>query len=150
MTRWRAAALVGLLVLVADQVSKWWALDSLGGGRTLELIWTLQFRLVRNTGVAFSQGQGSGPIIALAVVCVVVLLFRIGAKVGQPVARIAVGAVIGGAVGNLSDRALRSEEGLLRGAVVDFVDFQWWPVFNVADAAIVLGGVVIVWSGLAR
>lgn len=150
MTRWRAAALVGLGVLLADQTSKWWALNSLDGGRTLEVIWTLQFRLVRNTGFAFSRGQGYGPIIALIVVCVVLFLFRLGAKVEEPVARIAVGAVIGGALGNLSDRALRSQEGVFRGAVVDFVDLQWWPVFNMADAAIVLGGVVIVWSGLAR
>jgi len=150
MTRWRTAALVGLGVLLVDQMTKWWALGSLDDGRTLELIWTLQFRLVRNTGFAFSRGQGSGPIIAFVVLCVILLLLRLGARVGQPAARIAVGAVIGGALGNLFDRVLRSEEGMFRGAVVDFVDFQWWPVFNLADAAIVLGGVVMVWSGLAR
>ena len=141
---------MGLGVLLLDQMTKWWALEFLEGGRTVESVWTLQLRLVRNTGVAFSRGQAFGPIIVLVVACVIFLLLRLGARVGQPVARIAVGGVIGGAVGNLSDRVLRSEEGMFRGAVVDFVDLQWWPVFNLADAAIVLGGVVIVWSGLAR
>lgn len=80
----------------------------------------------------------------------ILLLFQHGARSGRPAARIAVGAVIGGALGNLFDRILRSDEGILGGAVVDFVDFQWWPVFNLADAAIVVGGVVIVWVGVAR
>jgi signal peptidase II len=54
------------------------------------------------------------------------------------------GIVIGGALGNLVDRAFRAEDGWLSGAVVDFVDVQWWPVFNVADAAVVCGGIALV------
>ena len=53
-------------------------------------------------------------------------------------------------MGNLIDRIVRSDAGPFEGAVVDFVDLGWWPVFNLADAAIVVGGVVIVWSGLVR
>ena len=65
-------------------------------------------------------------------------------------ARIAVGAIIGGAIGNLGDRAFREGEGFFGGAVVDFIDLQWWPVFNVADSAIVVGGALVVWRGWRR
>ena len=142
--------LVGLGVLSADQITKWWALDALDGGRTIALVWTLQLRLVQNTGVAFSQGQGLGPIVAVAVMVVSFFLVRMGARADKSIARVAVGAVVGGAAGNLVDRIVRSDAGLFDGAVVDFLDLGWWPVFNLADTAIVVGGVAIVWSGLAR
>ena len=54
------------------------------------------------------------------------------------------GMILGGAIGNLADRALRAGDGFLGGAVVDFVDLQWWPVFNAADSAIVVAGVILV------
>jgi signal peptidase II len=60
-----------------------------------------------------------------------------------PAQAIALGLIMGGAAGNLIDRLLR-DEGLLRGAVVDFIDLQWFPVFNVADAAINIGAVLLV------
>jgi signal peptidase II len=56
---------------------------------------------------------------------------------------IAIGMVLGGALGNLSDRAFRGGGGFLGGGVVDFVDLQWWPVFNVADSAIVVGAILL-------
>ena len=56
----------------------------------------------------------------------------------------AVGLVLGGATGNIADRLLRSDDGFLQGAVVDFIDLQWWPVFNVADAAVCVGAVLLV------
>jgi signal peptidase II len=68
----------------------------------------------------------------------------------DPVARVAVGAIVGGAIGNLSDRAFRDDAGFLGGAVVDFVDLQWWPVFNLADATIVVAGGLVVWRGWRR
>ncbi len=61
---------------------------------------------------------------------------------------VAVGLVVGGAIGNLIDRAFRTDTGFLKGGVVDFIDLQWWPVFNIADAAIVVGGVMMFWLGL--
>ena len=54
------------------------------------------------------------------------------------------GMILGGAVGNLADRAARAGDGFLGGAVVDFIDLQWWPVFNAADSAIVVAGVILV------
>ena len=91
--------------------------------------------------MAFSSAErGLGPAIALLAVVVVVLFLlvrRLGAR--RTVGAVAAGLVIGGALGNLLDRAFRGDSGFLGGAVVDFIDLQWWPVFNVADAAIVVG-----------
>ena len=147
--RWRAPVLVGAAVLLVDQLTKWWALRALDD-RSIDLVWTLRLHLVHNTGAAFSRGEGLGPLLAVLVVVVVVLLARHGAMSGDPVARCIVGAIIGGAVANLADRTFRADVGLLSGAVVDFVDLQWWPVFNVADAVIVVGGVLMVFRGWAR
>ena len=88
--------------------------------------------------------------VAVAVMVVIFFLVRMGARADKSIARVAVGAVVGGAAGNLVDRIVRSDAGLFDGAVVDFLDLGWWPVFNLADTAIVVGGVAIVWSGLAR
>ena len=148
-SRWYPSASAGCLVLLIDQVSKWWALGALDDGRIIDLVWTLRLRLVFNTGAAFSQGKGFGPAIAVLIILVIVFLIRMGARTADPVSRIAVGVVVGGAVANLVDRALRSD-GFLGGAVVDFVDLQWWPVFNVADSAVVVGSIVIVWAGSRR
>ncbi len=142
--RWMAPILVGTAILCLDQLTKWWASGALGD-RSIDLFWTLRLHLVRNTGAAFSRGEGLGPLLSVLVLVVIVLVVRQGARTGDRVALLAVGAIVGGAVGNLVDRALRSGDGFLGGAVVDFVDFQWWPVFNVADATIVIAGGLLAW-----
>lgn len=125
-------------MVAVDQLAKTWALRVLAD-RTIDLVGSLRLRLVFNTGSAFSIGAGLGPVLALVGVVVVVVLLRASRDlVGTP-ALVALGLVLGGAVGNLADRVLRGGEGLLSGAVVDFVDLQWWPVFNVADTAICAG-----------
>jgi signal peptidase II len=93
--------------------------------------------------MAFSQGRGWGPVIGIVALVVVVVLLasrRRSASVGGAVA---LGLVIGGAAGNILDRLFRSGDGFLSGQVVDFIDFQWYPVFNLADAAIVIGGILL-------
>ena len=142
--RWKASAVVGTTVLVVDQLTKWWASEVLAD-QTIDIFWTLRLRLVFNTGAAFSRGEGLGPLLSLLVLVVLVLLVRQGARTEDRVARLAVGAILGGAVGNLADRAFRSGDGFLGGAVVDFVDLQWWPVFNLADATIVMAGGLLAW-----
>ncbi len=144
--RWRAPVLAGVVVLVLDQATKWWALQALDD-RTIDLVWTLRLHLVHNSGAAFGRGQGWGPLLAVLVLVVVAVLVRMAATSRDAVARVVVGAVVGGALGNLVDRAFRADDGLLSGAVVDMVDLQWWPVFNLADAVIVVGGVVVVLRG---
>ena len=147
--RWMVPALAGAAVLLLDQLTKWWASDALAD-RTIDLVWTLRLHLVFNTGAAFSQGEGWGPLFAVLILLVVALLVRQGAGTDDPMTRIAVGVVIGGAIGNLADRAFREGGGFFGGAVIDFIDLQWWPVFNVADSAIVVGGVLVVWRGWRR
>ena len=138
---------VAVAVVVVDQLTKQWALEVLDD-RDIDLIWTLRLNLVFNQGMAFSQGEGLGPIIGVVALVVVVGLLLSLRKGAGTLGTIGVGLVVGGAVGNLLDRLFR-DEGWFRGAVVDFVDFQWFPVFNVADVAINVGaGLLILGSVL--
>lgn len=137
-----AVIAVAVAVVVVDQLTKEWALLALADG-AVDLVGSLRLRLVFNTGSAFSLASGNGPLLAVVAVVVVAVLLRAERDVRSTPARLALGAVVGGAVGNLIDRALRDGDGILGGAVVDFVDLQWWPVFNVADVAITVGAVAL-------
>ena len=144
------AAVPAALVVGADQLTKWWALRALDDGRVVDLVWTLRLRLVFNTGAAFSSFQGLGPLLGIAAAAIAaVLLFnrRLGADRWSATAA---GCIAGGALGNLADRLFRSSDGFLEGAVVDFIDVQWWPVWNVADMGVVLGGVALFWRACRR
>ena len=138
---------VAVGVFVADQLSKSWAVERLSDGRTIHLIGSLRFNLAFNSGAAFSRGTGFGPVIAVLAVVLVAALLWTGRSATSKVSAAAVGLIVGGALGNLSDRLLREGPGgFLGGAVVDFVDLQWWPIFNVADSAVVVGGILLVLS----
>jgi signal peptidase II len=139
-------ALIAVAIVVADQATKHWALNALGDGRTIDIVGSLRFNLAFNTGMAFAKGQGIGPIIAVVGVIVVAYLL-VGLRRDTKPGAVLVGMVAGGAAGNIVDRLFRGD-GWLRGAVVDFVDLQWWPIFNIADAAIVLGAGALVIASL--
>lgn len=141
---------VALIAVVADQLSKQWALSRLDDGLPLDVVGSLRFRLTWNTGTAFSLGGdlNLGPFIAVIALGVVGWLLWAGYS-SRPVGAVAAGLVAGGAVGNLIDRALRSgpagaPAGFMGGAVVDFIDLQWWPIFNLADSGIVVGALLLV------
>jgi len=138
-------ATVALAVVIADQASKRWAIDRLSGGDVVNVIGSLRFNLFFNTGVAFSLGSdgGIGPWVSLLAIGVVVAV-SFGTTSRYPLGAVASGLISGGAIGNLLDRAFRGDQGFLHGAVVDFIDLQWWPVFNIADAAIVVGAILLV------
>jgi len=91
---------------------------------------------VSNPGVSFGRLTGSADLVLIAVAALVVCLAA-ALVVGPARYRLALGMLLGGAVGNLVDR-------IRFGAVVDFIDVPWWPTFNVADAAIAAGVVVLV------
>lgn len=95
---------------------------------------------VRNAGAAFGLFQHqTGLFVAVtAVVIALIVLYGRQAARGQPLLALALGLQLGGAVGNLVDR-------LRGGTVVDFLDFRVWPVFNLADSAIVIGGALFAW-----
>ena len=142
----RRAALVGAVavtVTVADQLTKSWALRALDDG-PIHLVWTLRLNLSFNSGAAFGLARGLAPLLAVAAVVLVVALLGMGwSRITTPAAGVGLGLVVGGAVGNLADRLVRDHGG----AVVDFIDLQWWPVFNVGDAAITCGALLLVVSG---
>ena len=136
------AATFAALVVVIDQLSKSWALASLRD-EPIELFWTLRLRLTFNTGAAFSVGTGFPWLFvvlgALVLGALGVLVVRSDLARGPAAA---LGLVAGGAIGNLIDRVVRGHDG----AVVDFIDLQWWPVFNLADASIFVGVIVLLLS----
>lgn len=149
----RVPAAVAAIVVAVDQLTKHWALNALGpsaahpAGRDIDVVWTLRFNLTFNSGMAFSSGAGFGPFVPIVAVAVIVVLLI---SVGRSSSRwygIAVGLVIGGALGNIVDRLFRGRGGL-HGAVVDFIDLQWWPIFNVADMAVVVGGALLLLTTL--
>jgi signal peptidase II len=139
---------VAAAVLVIDQITKSWVQDRLADGHTVHLVGSLRLNLTYNSGMAFSRGSGLGPVIGvLALVLVVVMLASLRRE-GSPMGRLALGLVIGGAAGNIVDRLFRGGGGFLRGKVIDFVDAQFWPVFNVADIAVSVGGALLVIGAL--
>ncbi|MGI8754636.1 MAG: signal peptidase II [Acidimicrobiales bacterium] len=142
--RLRLIGLVAVALVVADQGSKTWAQAALIDG-PIHVLGSLRFNLLYNTGVAFSQGSGKGlgPWISLLALVVVVTV-SLGAPSRTALGAVASGVISGGALGNLADRAFRGGDGFLHGAVIDFIDLQWWPVFNVADSAVVVGALLLV------
>lgn len=149
--RWGLVA--ALVVLVADQGSKWWILDvfRLSERGSVELLPVLNFTMVWNQGVTFGlfhSDTAAGPWILAGVALAVVVLLGVWLVRAESVlVAVALGAIAGGAVGNVIDR-------MRFGAVVDFIHahaFGWsWYVFNVADAAIVCGVAALLLDGVRR
>lgn len=138
-TRHRGAfALAAAVVVALDQLSKHWALGALDDG-PIELVGSLRFKLAFNDGAAFSLGGGRTTAIAVLALAVSGVIVRLGLRAERRLWAVGLGIVLGGALGNLTDRAFRDGGGLLGGHVVDFVDVQWWPVFNVADVSLWVG-----------
>ncbi len=136
------AGLVAFLVILADQLSTSWALSRLSKG-TMHIVGPLSFSLVMNTGFSFGIARGSSPIIAIVALLFVVGLVWMALRTKSMLLVAAYGMIIGGALGNLADRVFRSDHG----AVVDFIHLRYWPTFNIADACIDIGVllVVILW-----
>ena len=138
----RQALFIGLVVLL-DQVTKSWAVSALTDGRVIHVIGSLQFSLGFNSGFAFSQGQGLGPLVGIFAIIAVLFLLRAVRKATTQLSAMALCAIVAGALGNIADRIFRGE-GWLHGRVVDFIDVQWWPVFNVADSSITVGACALI------
>jgi signal peptidase II len=145
---WRAPLAIAIAVIALDQLTKHWAVTSLGTDREIDLFWTLRLNLAFNNGMAFGQAQGFGPVIAVvATVVIVYLLVSLRTEVST-MSTIGMGLLIGGAAGNLIDRLFRGDDGFLQGAVVDFIDFQWFPIFNIADSAINVGAALLILNSI--
>ncbi len=135
--------IVAALVFALDRVTKILVQTRMAPGTSIQVIpGLLRITSIRNAGAAFGllQHQTLFFIAVTAVVVVLIVTYGGRAARGQPMLAVALGLQLGGALGNLYDR-------LLRGMVVDFIDFyRVWPfIFNVADAAIVVGGCLFAW-----
>ena len=139
---WFAA--VALAGLVADIVSKIVVVDRLDPASPVRLLGgLLTLRLIRNPGAAFSLGERFTFVFALlSVVVLVFVLVRLAPRIGHPGWAVALGLLVAGVAGNLTDRVFRTP-GFLRGHVVDFLQLPHWPIFNVADMCITSAAVLI-------
>jgi signal peptidase II len=145
---------IGVLVVVAsvivllDQATKIMAVELLGDGRVVPIVdGIFQLRLIRNPGAAFGLGVNFTVVLAVIVMVVIGVILRMTRRLTSLPWAVALGAMLGGAVGNLIDRLFR-EPGPMRGHVVDFLELQHWPVFNIADSAVVVGAVLIAFLSL--
>src|SRR5499433_2716567 len=141
---------VGLLFGVAgavfgvDVITKIIVVATLTPGHQVRVIGTLlTLELVRNSGAAFSFGPGMTILFTLIAVGVIIFIVRTSRRLHSLAWAVTLGLLLGGATGNLTDRLLRSP-GLFHGDVVDWIQLPHWPVFNVADSAIVCGGALAV------
>lgn len=129
-------------VVAADQLTKLAVVGAVSEGSTVRVIddW-LVISHVRNTGAAFGVLRGFGGVLALIALIGVIVIAAFLLRRPPAIAGTAAALILGGALGNLGDR-------LFRGSVVDFVDFRYWPAFNVADAAITIGAILLVLFGV--
>jgi signal peptidase II len=144
----RPLLIVGLVlfVVVLDQVTKALVVEHLADAPLSIIGDSVELRLTRNPGGAFSILTGFTPLLAVLAAIVAIVLVRVAQRAKDPVVVVALSLVLGGALGNLADRVFRAP-GFLRGEVVDFVRVGAFPSFNVADSAITIGAVLLlVWG----
>jgi signal peptidase II len=129
-----------------DRLTKVWAEAALEGRPPVRVVpGVLQLNYTTNSGGAFGLG-GSAPWLFAAATILVSAAIVVGSlRLSRRGAAVALGLVLGGAVGNLTDRIVRGDG--FDGRVVDFIDFHVWPVFNLADSAIVVGVLLLLLSG---
>jgi signal peptidase II len=147
--RWTLAAAVAVAVLVFDQITKAWAVAVLDDGPIDLIDGFARFALARNPGAAFSILQDRGTLLAIFALVTVGVILTIMRDLHGTADVIGLALVLGGAVGNLADRVFRGP-GVFDGAVVDFVDIGSFPSFNVADSAITIGVILVLFGALRR
>lgn len=146
--RVRTFALAAAVVYALDVLSKVLAVELLSDRSPVDLVpGVLQLTLVRNPGAAFSLGAELTVVLTGIAVVVVVAVVRMAARLRDRGWALALGLLLGGALGNLTDRLLR-QPGPLRGHVVDFLQLPNWPVFNLADSAIVVAAALVAWRSI--
>ena len=134
VAQWIALALVAGSAVVADQLTKWVVARQLSLGDAVEVVWIFSIHHLHNTGIAFGLFSDSTTVvIGLTIGAVAgMLVFFSRAAQRHPLLPVSLGLVIGGSVANLIDR-------VRLGHVMDFLDLDYWPAFNLADTFIVVG-----------
>ncbi len=152
MGRERQRAAAGLFTAAAsvyllDRLTKLWAERALSS--PIDIVpGAITLRLTTNSGGAFSIGRSAPWFFATVTILVSAAIVATAFRHRDLLTGVAFGLVLGGALGNLTDRAVRASG--FRGRVVDFVDLHVWPVFNVADAAIVVGAILLAMTSFRR
>jgi signal peptidase II len=133
------AALVAVAVIVVDQVTKAIVRAEIDPFEQVHVLPGIKLVHTENTGVAFSALSGGGPLVVIvAVVALGALLVFFFTHLSRPLVWLPTGLLLGGAAGNLIDR-------VRAGSVTDFIKFPHWPAFNVADIAVTVGVIVLVY-----
>jgi signal peptidase II len=140
---WALLVVIAAAAYALDRTTKLWAESALGGGRSIVVIpRVLDLNYTTNSGGAFGLARSAWWIFALATIGVSIGILVAAPRVTTRATAIGLGLILGGALGNLTDRLFRGDV-LLRGNVIDFIDVHIWPVFNLADGAIVVGAVLL-------
>lgn len=137
-----AVYLIGLLVLFFDQLTKYWVQNSMLPRDSIPLIpGVFHLTYVQNTGAAFGFLRGKTLFFIVVAVLVLGFIIFLAPRLSRekPLLGLVFGLLLGGALGNLIDR-------IRFGYVIDFLDFRVWPVFNIADMAIVVGVCFLIWE----
>lgn len=145
LSRRSAAWLYGAAgcVYLLDRISKAWAESALAGRPPIRVIpGVLSLNHTTNSGGAFGLGRSAPWLFATATLVVVAIVVAASFRPRPAPVAAALGLILGGGIGNLTDRALNGD-GLLSGHVTDFIDLHFWPIFNLADSAIVVGAVLL-------
>ncbi len=139
---------VAALGLILDVGTKVLAVDRLTGQGTVDLLGSwFGLRLTRNPGAAFSTGTAYTEALSVLSIVAVCVILWVSRRLGSRLWAVALGVLLAGVGGNLTDRLLR-EPGPMRGHVVDFLRFPNWPIFNLADVCINVAAVLIVVQAL--
>ena len=133
------AALVAVIVVAADQITKAIVRNEIKPGETIDVLPGIDLVHAKNTGVAFSMFSGGGPLVVIvAIVALVALIGFFATHLHRRLVWLPTGLLVGGAAGNLIDR-------IRLGSVTDFIKLPHWPAFNVADIAVTVGVVTLLW-----
>jgi signal peptidase II len=136
---WARMLAAAVVVIALDQATKIAVDSSIERGDVRDLVLGVRIVNVRNPGVAFSSLQGLGPLVGIfAVIALLVLLWYFRRHARHPLLWLPTGMLLGGAIGNIIDR-------IREGAVIDFIKPSFWPAFNVADSAVTVGVVLLLW-----
>ncbi len=133
------AALVAGIVVAADQITKAIVRSEIKPGEVVDVVPGVDLVHAKNTGVAFSMLSGGGPLVVIvALIALAALIAFFATHLNRPLVWLPTGLLVGGAAGNLIDR-------IRLGSVTDFVKLPHWPAFNVADIAVTVGVVALLW-----
>ena len=135
-------ASTALIVFLVDYATKAWALSSLDSTSRPFIGKLLQFKLAKNSGAAFSLASSGTIFLSGFAIAMIFVILYFGTKVFSKPWAIAMGLALGGVLGNLSDRIFRPPY-RLQGEVIDFLELPHWPIFNIADCAVVSAAILI-------